>query len=80
MASAPRPGWSRNVPREPPCARIELHTLSPDDYVSWHQWSEQMLRSHRALKCPACGRYAIWVPLGVVRKKRRGRLTRYALR
>ena len=42
------------------------HTVCPEGYIQWHPWAEQKSRTHRTVKCPTCGLYAIWVP-----KKRR---------
>jgi len=36
-------------------------TPSPDGYVAFHEWAEEMMRTHRSTKCKDCGRYAVWV-------------------
>jgi hypothetical protein len=57
----PPPGWSRTVPNAPVCPDVELHTLSPSDYVSWMEWSQRMLRrGYVPVRCSGCARFAIW--------------------
>src|ERR1700756_4418734 len=38
------------------------HTPCPEGYLQWHTWAEKKSKTHKAIKCPNCGRYAIWVP------------------
>lgn len=44
------------------CADHANHTPSPDGYIEWHHWAKEMSKTHRQVKCPTCGLYAIWVP------------------
>jgi hypothetical protein len=37
------------------------HTPCPESYLSWHAWAEEMNKTHKQIKCPVCGLYAIWV-------------------
>jgi hypothetical protein len=45
-----------------PCPRFEDHTWQPEGYLHWHQWAEEMAKTHKQRKCPGCGRYEIWEP------------------
>jgi hypothetical protein len=46
----------------PACAKHHTHDdVEPSGYVSWHLWALQMTKSHRQVKCPVCGLYAVWV-------------------
>ncbi len=42
------------------------HTPCPVGYYAWHEWAGKKGRTHRQVKCKACGLYVIWVK----RKKR----------
>jgi hypothetical protein len=62
------------------CPNIAEHTPDPHGYVAWHDWAEEMGRTHRQIRCPGCGLLAIWVPkkgvspqaaAGTLRKLRR---------
>lgn len=44
------------------CPNFEDHAISPEGYIQWHHWAEQMSTTHRQEKCHGCGRYVIWVP------------------
>lgn len=37
------------------------HTPCPEGYREWHEWAERKLRTHRQIRCPNCGLWAIWV-------------------
>jgi hypothetical protein len=37
------------------------HTKQPEGYLQWHAWAEKKLKTHRQIKCPNCGLYAIWI-------------------
>lgn len=43
------------------CPNIKNHTESPEDYVGWHVWAEEMSKDHHQIRCPECGLYVIWV-------------------
>ena len=34
----------------------------PKGYLAWHEWAEQMSKTHRQERCPECGYWHIWVP------------------
>jgi hypothetical protein len=42
------------------CTRAHLHTRCPSGYLAWHEWAEKKSRRHYQVKCPGCGRFAIW--------------------
>lgn len=31
-------------------------------YLQWHEWAKTMSKTHKQIKCPTCGLWAIWVP------------------
>jgi hypothetical protein len=33
---------------------------SPNGYLAWHEWAEEMSKTHKQVKCEGCGRYSIW--------------------
>lgn len=37
------------------------HTPCPSGYIQWHSWAEKMSETHRQIKCPGCGLWAVWV-------------------
>ncbi len=37
------------------------HTKCPAGYVAWHLWAKQKAKTHKQIKCPGCGLYAVWV-------------------
>ena len=38
------------------------HTPCPEGYIAWHSWAERKSKTHRQLRCPSCGLFAVWVP------------------
>lgn len=38
------------------------HTPSPSGYLAWHEWAEQMAKTHEQHRCPGCGLWQIWKP------------------
>ena len=40
------------------------HTKAPSGYVQWHLWAEKKAKTHKQIKCPNCGLYAVWVKKG----------------
>lgn len=46
----------------PECPNASEHTPSPTGYVAEADWADEMLKTHRQVKCSGCGLYAIWVP------------------
>jgi hypothetical protein len=53
-------------PRKPPgsCPTPEKHTPSPSGYFAWHEWAEEKAKTHKQIRCPGCGLWAIWLPKG----------------
>lgn len=51
-----------------PPARVEpsatecVHTPCPEGYHARYEWAERAMKSHRQVRCPHCGRWAIWLP------------------
>jgi hypothetical protein len=45
-----------------PCPRETEHTPSPSGYLAWHEWAEDMSKTHDQVKCQGCGLYSIWQP------------------
>jgi len=45
-----------------PCPDKVKHTPCPEDYLGWHNWAEQMHKTHYQARCPGCGLHAIWLP------------------
>ena len=42
----------------------DLHTpcpVGPWDQLHWYSWAEHMSKTHRQMRCPVCGLFAIWV-------------------
>ena len=37
------------------------HTPCPKEYLQWHEWAEEMEKTHRQIRCPHCGLWTIWV-------------------
>lgn len=48
-----------------PCAQGEGHTPSPEGYLAWHEWAAEKAKTHRQVRCPECGLWAIWVPIEI---------------
>lgn len=46
------------------------HTEGPNSYLAWHEWAEEMSKTHTQKKCVACGLYVIWVPKARSSKER----------
>jgi hypothetical protein len=38
----------------------EPHTDSPDGYIAFDEWAEEMGRTHVQRQCKGCGLYAVW--------------------
>jgi hypothetical protein len=58
--------WRREATMAPPktCPRADEHTKCPGGYLAWHEWAEQMTKTHRQIRCPGCGLYEVWIPKG----------------
>lgn len=52
------------IPPKPvrPSAKKCNHTLDPPGYTHWHEWAEKASKTHRQVRCPRCGLFAIWMP------------------
>jgi hypothetical protein len=35
--------------------------VEPRGYVAWHEWAEEMSKTHVQKRCPGCGLFKIWV-------------------
>lgn len=46
---------------KPPCLNRDKHTPSPDGYLHWQDWADEMSKTHKQIKCKSCGLFAIWV-------------------
>ena len=44
------------------CPNVKNHTKCPTAYNHWNYWANRMRKTHKQIKCPDCGRFAIWVP------------------
>lgn len=45
------------------CPQRHLHVLAePEGYITWHEWAEQMSKTHDQKQCPGCGLWKIWEP------------------
>lgn len=57
------------APRTPTVPKVDdcpdaaaKHTPCPKSYLGWHDWAAHKAKTHRQIKCPTCGFYAVWVP------------------
>lgn len=46
----------------PVCPQVEQHTPAPSDYGIWHDWAQEMGRTHIQTRCGGCGMWEIWIP------------------
>ena len=37
------------------CPNIDKHSQTPEGYIHWHEWADEMSKTHKQHKCPACG-------------------------
>lgn len=44
------------------CPDVLNHTPAPRSYLAWHEWAEEMAKTHVQQRCPRCGFLSIWVP------------------
>lgn len=51
--------------REALCPNFEDHTFSPEGYIEWHTWAENMAKTHRQIRCKGCDRFSIWIPRSI---------------
>lgn len=54
------------------CPDRDKHSPQPEGYLQWHAWADKMKRTHRQIRCPTCGLYAIVVPRDAIRKHDEG--------
>lgn len=52
------------------CPEATSHTPCPEGFVAWHDWADEMARTHKQARCAGCGLYMIWVPGGTIRSPR----------
>ena len=45
------------------CPNAHNHTKAPRGYLAWHEWADEMMKTHTQVICDGCKRYSIWVPL-----------------
>lgn len=43
------------------CPNVKDHTPSPEGYMPWMDWAERMAKTHKQVKCPGCGLWAVWI-------------------
>lgn len=46
----------------PPCPNEPEHTEAPTGYVEWHDWAEEMSKTHKQTQCPTCQLWVVWIP------------------
>ena len=39
------------------------HNTGPSNYMEWHEWAEEMSKTHGQRRCPVTGLYDHWFPL-----------------
>jgi hypothetical protein len=44
------------------CPDWDKHTAAPRSYLEWHEWAEDMAKTHKQERCPTCGYWAMWTP------------------
>lgn len=47
------------------------HTPRPTLYLEWQAWAHEMSKTHRQVKCPHCGLWAIWRPKRLFARSKR---------
>jgi hypothetical protein len=45
-----------------PCPDADQHTEALTGYHEWDAWAEEMVKTHRQVRCPGCNRWLIWEP------------------
>jgi hypothetical protein len=38
------------------------HTDGPSGYAAWHEWADEMAKTHDMWRCTECGFWSIWAP------------------
>lgn len=53
---------------EPRCPQERRHTKGePEGYLQRAEWMDRKSKTHYQIKCPGCGLFKIWVPIGKLR-------------
>jgi hypothetical protein len=65
----------------PPCPNLDQHTPRPEG-IQWYAWAARMSRTHKQVRCAACGRFSIWIPrkretLAIAEARRTGKAVVY---
>ena len=55
-------GGHFKYPSKDDCPARDQHTQMPRDYRAWHEKAREMRDTHRQVRCPVCGYWAIWTP------------------
>lgn len=55
-------GGGALVAKPPTNPNCQPHTPEPTGYFAWHEWAERMTKTHKQIRCPGCGLWAIWTP------------------
>ncbi len=55
------PSDVRVVPN-PTCPSAAEHTPQPPGYTEWHEWAEEMGKTHKQQRCAGCHLLNIWAP------------------
>ena len=45
-----------------PCPNAINHTPGPEGYIARLEWGQEMMKTHKQVKCLGCNLWAIWVP------------------
>jgi hypothetical protein len=45
------------------CPKRADHWEHPSNYMAHGEWAEELMKTHRQVRCTGCGLYAIWVSL-----------------
>lgn len=43
------------------CINKSNHTECPEGYLAWHNWAQKISKTHKQIKCQACGFLTIWI-------------------
>lgn len=45
-----------------PCPNEADHVDGPEGYLAWHEWAEEMMKTHRQTRCRGCNLWKVWTP------------------
>ena len=48
--------------KEKDCPNAANHTPCPDGYMQRIAWVDRMEKTHKATRCPGCGKWVVWAP------------------